>query len=115
MSAYINGTILNNQPTQLKEYLIQIQTDQTSINGGMTRNRIGQKKCAELTFAILSPADYQTLIALFTSGANVVYLNDASDYAGGTLTYNGLPTFAEDVYEQGASLYRPFQVTLREV
>ena len=115
MSVYINGTVLNNQPSILKENLIQIQTDQMSINGGMTRNRIGQKKQSDLTFAILQPSDYQVLVAAFTSGATVAYLNDQSDYSGSTFSFIGLPTFQESEYVQGGSLYRAFQVTIREI
>jgi hypothetical protein len=115
MSIYINGVILANQPTVLVESLIQLQTDQEAILGNMTRNRLGQKKQSDMTFAILQPSDYQTLIANFTTGSGVVYLNDQSDYSGGIMTFNGLPTFQESAYVQGSSLYRPFQVTIREI
>lgn len=115
MSIYINGTILNNQPSVLKESLLQIQTDQMSINGSMSRNRLGQKKQTDMTFAILQPSDYQTLIANFTTGSGVYYLNDQSDYTGNTLTMSGLPSFQEYEYEQGGSLYRAFHVTIREI
>jgi hypothetical protein len=81
----------------------------------MTRNRLGQKKACDMTFAILQPSDYQTLISNFTTGSGVIYLNDQSDYSGGSFTFNGLPTFQESEYVQGGSLYRAFQVTLREI
>lgn len=115
MSIYINNSILNNQPAILKESLLQIQTDQMSINGSMSRNKIGQKKQSDMTFAILQPSDYQSLIANFTTGSGVYYYNDSSDYTGGTLAMSGLPTFQESEYVQGGSLYRAFQVTVREI
>lgn len=115
MTVSINNSSLNNQPSVLKEYLIQIQTDQMSINGGMTRNRIGQKKAVEMTFPILSPADYQTVIAYFTTGSGVYYSNNASDYSGSTFAFSGLPLFNESEYVQGGSLYRQFQVSIREI
>lgn len=115
MTVSINNIPLNNQPSVLTESLIQIQTDQTSINGSMTRNRINQKKQADLTFAILQPSDYQSLISNFTTGSGVYYNNTASDYSGGTLAFSGLPTFQESQYVQGGSLYRAFQVTIREI
>ena len=113
MSVYINSNALPVQPTSLNEYYIQIQTDQTSINGSMTRNRIGQKRGVEMEFTIMQPSDYQTIINYFTTGSGVYYSNDQSSY--GTFTFSGLPFFAEDVYVQGGSLYRPLKVTLREV
>ncbi len=115
MTVSINNVALNNQPILLKENLLQIQTDQMSINGSMARNKIGQKKMADMQFTILSPADYQTLIANFTTGSGVYYSNNASDYSGGLLTFSGLPTFSESEYVQGGSLYRSFQVSLREI
>jgi hypothetical protein len=114
MSISINNTLLNNQPSFLREYLLQIQTDQTSLNGSMTRNRIGQKKVSEMTFSIMSPADYQVLINYFTTGSGVYYYNDATDY-GSVFAFSGLPTFQENPYTQGSSLYRDFQVTIREI
>lgn len=115
MTVSINNSALNNQPATLKESLLQIQTDQISLNGSMTRNRIGQKKIAEMQFTIISPADYQGLIANFTTGSGVYYSNNASDYAGSVFSFSGLPTFSESEYVQGGSLYRAFQVTIREI
>lgn len=115
MTVSINNSALNNQPSLLKENLLQIQTDQTSLNGSMTRNRIGQKKMADMQFMILSPADYQALIANFITGSGIYYSNNASNYNGGTLSFSGLPMFSENEYVQGASLYRALQVTIREI
>lgn len=113
MTVSINNNALPVQPTDLNEHNNQIQTDQTSINGGMTRNRIGQKKQADLTFTIMQPSDYQTVIGYFTTGSGIYYSNDQSSY--GTYTFSGLPSYSEDNYVPGASLYRPLTVTIREV
>jgi hypothetical protein len=115
MSVYINGTILPVQPAALTEELLQIQTDQMSINGSMTRNRIGQKKQATMEFPILQPSDYQTMVNYFTTGSGVYYSNDQSNYTGNVLAMSGLPSFVEDQYVAGSSLYRPFKVVIREI
>lgn len=115
MSIYINNVLLATQPSVLAESLIQIQTDQFSINSTMSRNRLGQKKQADMTFSIMQPSDYQTLIANFTTGSGVYYFNNQSNYAGNTLAFSGLPTFQESSYVQGSSLYRDFKVTIREI
>lgn len=109
----INNSALPVQPTVLIEKNVQIQTDQTSINGSMTRNRIGQKKSVYMGFAIMSPNDYQTTVNYFTTGSGIYYSNDQSSY--GTYTFSGLPLYDEDEYVPGASLFRPLQVTIREV
>jgi hypothetical protein len=108
----INNNALLVQPTGLGESLIQIQTDQMSINGSLTRNRINQKKQADMNFTIMSPADYQTTVNYFTTGSGVYYSNDQSSY--GTFTFSGLPSFSESQYVPGASLFRPLTVTIRE-
>lgn len=115
MTIFINNLSLPNQPSTLFESLVQIQTDQKSINGSLTRNRLGQKKQSAMTFSIMSPSDYQTLISQFTTGSGVYYYNDQSDYAGGILSMSGLPTFQESAYVKGGSLYRQFDVTIREI
>lgn len=112
MSIYINNNLLAIQPSNLREYYTQIQTDQMSINGSMTRNRIGQKKVAEMTFPILQPSDVQTIIGYFTTGSGVYYYNNASKY--GYLAMSGLPMYEEGDYVAGASLYSPLKVTIRE-
>lgn len=114
MGVSISGDSTIPQPSQLLEELLQIQGDNTSINGALQRNRLGQKKQATLTYTYLTPAQYQALIAKFTTGSGVYYSNDASDYAGGIFAFSGLPFFSESPYVQGASLYRPLQVRIRE-
>lgn len=111
----INGTPLPQQPSTVLEEYLQIQTEQTSINGGMQRNKIGQKKQATLTFKDISTSSYQTMVNLFSTGSGVFYRNPLSGYAGGVLTFSGLPFFEESPYEPGASLYRPFHVRIREI
>ena len=65
--------VINNQtvvqPSMLTEKPLQIQTDTFSIAGGMQRNRIGQKKMALLEWDDISPAQYQTLYNIFTTGS----------------------------------------------
>lgn len=113
MAVSVNGSALPVQPTTLNESYIQIQTDQTSINGGMTRNRVGQKKQADMEFTIMQPSNYQTIINQFTTGSGVYYSNDQSSW--GTFTFSGLPSFSESAYVPGTTLYRPLVVNIREV
>lgn len=113
MPVNINNNPLNVQPSLLAERYIQIQTDQMSINGAMARNRMGQKKQAEMEFTIMSPSDYQTTMNYFTTGSGVYYSNDQSSW--GTFTFSGLPMFEENAYVQGSTLYRPLKVTIREI
>lgn len=113
MAVSINNTSLNIQPTTLSESYEQIQTDQVSINGGMTRNRVGQKKRADMEFTIMAPSDYQTVVNYFTTGSGVYYSNNTSSW--GTFSFSGLPLFSESAYVPGASLYRPLRVTIREI
>ena len=115
MSVYINNAILGTQPTLLAEELLQIQTDQISIAGAMTRNRIGSKKQSTMTFPIMQPSDYQALLTNFSTGSGVYYYNDQSNYTGSTLAMSGLPSFTESEYIPGSSLYRPFKVVIREI
>jgi len=115
MSIYINNIVLGVQPTTLTEEYLQIQTDQMSINGSMTRNRIGSKKQATMEFPIVQPSDYQTILGYFTTGSGIFYKNDQSNYIGGILTMSGLPSFSEGEYVAGASLYRPIKVVIREI
>lgn len=114
MSISINGDSTVPQPTILTEELTQIQSENYSIAGAVQRNRIGQKKQATLEYDLLSPSQYQSLISKFTTGSGIYYSNDASNYSGGTLTFSGLPFFNEPAYVPGASLYRGFQVKIRE-
>lgn len=114
MSIYINNQALPVQPSVLKEELLQIQTDQFAIDGSMSRNRIGQKKQSYMLFPIVQPSDYQSLLSNFTTGSGVYYYNDQSDYTGNVLSMSGLPTFTESEYVQGGSLFRAFEVTIRE-
>lgn len=113
MGVSINNTELSIQPSLLKEYKIQIQTDQEAILGNISRNRIGEKKAVDMEFPILSPADYVALINYFTTGSGVYYSNDASSY--GTFSFSGLPLYQEGEYVKGASLFRPLTVTIREI
>lgn len=114
MSVRINGDSSIPQPSNLAERLVQIQSENESIGGSVQRNRIGQKKEAILSYEMLSPTEYQALIAKVTTGSGVGYVNDQSNYAGGVFSFSGLPYFQEDEYVPGASLNRPFVVRIRE-
>lgn len=115
MGIQINSDSTIPQPSDLLEELLQIQSENQSIAGGLQRNRLGQKKQATLQYSYLSPTQYQALISKFTTGSGIFYYNDQSNYTGGIFTFSGLPYFSESSYVQGASLYRPFQVRIREL
>lgn len=112
---YINGTALPVQPSVLTEELLQMQTDQESIDGSMTRHKINQKKRSTMEFPIVQPSDYQTLLSSFVTGSGIYYYNDQSNYTGSVLAMSGLPSFTEQAYVPGSSLFRPFSVVIREI
>lgn len=114
MSVTINSDANTPQPSSLKEELVQIQTDTIAIDGSTQRNRIGQKYQATCSWDWLTPAQYQLLIGYFTSGATVTYNNTLSDYAGGTFSFTGFPSFTESQYINGGSLYRKLDAVIRQ-
>ena len=111
----INGDSTIKQPTDVNENPDAIQTDQMSIAGNMQRNRLGKKNRVVLTWPYLKPAEYQALIAYFDSGNSIVYNNDNSNRAGGTLTFTGLPEYDQGNYYRGQTFMVPLTVTIREV
>lgn len=110
----INSVEVLQQPSSVLEEYIQIQTEQTSINGGMQRNKISQKKQSTLIFRDISVAAYQSLLSSFSTGSGVYYYNPLSAQPGGVFTFSGLPFFENSPYEPGASLLQPFKVRIRE-
>lgn len=114
MTIYLGGQLIV-QPSILTERLVQIESENESIGGSIQRNRIGQKKEAELKWSWLAPSGYQQLVSLFTTGSGFWYSNDQSNYAGGVLTFSGLAFFDEGEYVPGASLFRDFKARIREI
>lgn len=116
----INGTSIK-QPTQARDYRLNIQSDNYALDGSMQRNRIisaanpvGYKYAVDLYWENLGVTDFATLLGLFSSGSGVVYSNPSSKY--GTLTYSGLPMVDEpDPYLPGESLLTTFKATIRQV
>lgn len=115
MAIILSGDATVPQPVDLLEELIQIQSENTSISGSLQRSKINQKKQVTMQYDMLSPADYQNLISKFTTGSGLYYSNNQSNYSGGIFAFSGLPYFSESSYVPGASLYRPFQVKIREL
>lgn len=116
----INASTIK-QPTSARDYRLNIQTDNSALDGGQQRNRIistsnpvGYKYAADLVWENLGVVDFNTLLGLFSSGSGVVYSNPSSKY--GILTYSGLPTVDEpDPYLPGDSLLDTFKVTIRQI
>ncbi|QNK82602.1 hypothetical protein [Nakamurella sp. PAMC28650] len=108
-------TIAQPKSDGVKEELLQIYHDRMRVNGSLQRNFFGVKKQVTLSWPPLAPADFQVLIAMFTSGATVSYSNSNSAYAGGSMNFVGLPLHAEDAYLPGSSILRTLTVTLRQV
>ena len=101
-------------PTDLNEKLIPIETISTSINGGVQRDRIGTKKYALVAWTALAPAEYQALLAFFEPGTAVAYLNNNSNR--GTFSFSGLPLITrEGDYIRGGTFLRDLEVEFREV
>jgi hypothetical protein len=116
MSIYINGSVLGTQPSILNEEDMPLQTDQEAIDGTTRRNKNGQKKRSTMHFPDMPPADYRNLKNQFVTGSGVIYYNDASNETPtGIFTFSGLPTYTENPYLPGASLYRDFDVVIREI
>lgn len=115
MAISINGDSTVPQPSELLEELIQIQSENVSISGGLQRSKIGQKKQVTMRYEEVPPADYQSLISKYTTGSGLYYSNPSANYAGGVFAFSGLPYFSEFPYVPGASLYRPFDVRIREI
>ena len=115
MSVAINNNALPTQPTMVKEEYIQIQSEQMALDGSMTRNKLGQKRQASISIPYMSPSDYQTALAYFTTGSGVYYSNDKSNYTGGVFAFSGLPFFSESEYVQGGTLFRALDIRIREI
>jgi hypothetical protein len=110
----LNGTTVL-QPTMLTEEYLQIQTDQTAVDGSMQRNRMGQKKQATLQWTMMTSSDYQVVTALFSTGSGISYYNDQSNKPGGVFTFSGLPSYVDSQYTQGGSLLTNLQLKIREI
>jgi len=116
MSISINNNALPVQPSNLNESDLQLQTDQEAVDGTMRRNKFGQKKNSVMHFSMLAPSDYRTIKNYFVTGSGVYYSNDNSnETSNGLYAFSGLPAFTENEYAPGASLYRDFDVTIREI
>src|ERR1700722_9790104 len=114
------NNILIPQPTLLRDYRINIQTENTALDGGTQRNRVvsggnpvGYKYAVDLEWDNQGTSDFTTLLGIFSSGSGLVYSNPATKY--GPLTYSGLPYVTEpDPYQAGDSLLTTLQVTIRQ-
>lgn len=115
MSVYINNSALPQQPTLLLEEYLQIQSEQMSLDGSMSRNKIGQKRQVTMEIPFMSPANYQGALSNFITGSGVYYSNDKSNYTGGVFAFSGLPFFEESEYVQGGTLFRALKVRIREI
>lgn len=108
----INGASIR-QPSRVREYKEHIQSEKTSVDGSMQRNRLGFKYVAELTWDRLPVADFGSLESKFTTGSGIYYRNPSSKY--GVLAYSGLPFTDESEYERGESLLSTYKVRIREI
>lgn len=111
MAIQLNSTTLSPQPNALTENTIQIQTDATSINGTMHRYWNNSKKQVEMTFSLLTTAEWTTLSGYVANQANtVIYNNTDTGY-----TFTGFGTITADGFIRGASFRRDVKVTIQEV
>lgn len=117
----INGNSSIKQPTTAADYRINIQTENTSLDGSTQRNRVisannpvGYKYAVDLYWEDIGVGDYQTLLGIFTSGSGLTYSNPSSKY--GALTYSGLPYPDDNApYIPGESLLSNLKVTIRQI
>jgi len=112
----INGLDIPVEPSALNEYYEKIETDNVSLSGAMQRNRRNKKKVAELTFSVLTPAEYTSLLALFEDGDSVTYANPESNRVAFQASDTYLPTITtEGAYLKGGDYNREsLAVRLRE-
>lgn len=112
----INSLDIPVEPTTLNEYYEKIETDNVSLSGAMQRNRRNKKKVVEMGFTLLTPAEYNALLALFEDGDAVDYANPESNRAAFQTDDEYLPTITnEGEYVKGGDFKREsLNVTLRE-
>lgn len=112
----INDTTILS-PSVLREEIIQIQTEQYSVDGTVSRNKTGQKWQATAVWENISPADYRTIRDLFITGSGVYYYNDASaENSSGILAFSGMPFMSPlGDYVPGSSLNKTIQARIREI
>ena len=121
ISPLLLNNILVKQPTTLRDYRINIQTENYALDGGLQRNRVisaanpvGYKYAVDMEWDDLNVSDFQTLLGIVSSGSGIVYSNPATKY--GSLTYSGLPFVTEpNSYIAGDSLLSTLQVTIRQI
>lgn len=114
MSIYLNGQYIQ-QPSQLQETPIPIQTDTTAMDGSMQRNYRGMKYNVQMQFKDISVSGYQQIMGIINTGNYISYNNTLSAQTGGSLTFSGLPSFKTAPYESGASLYQQLDVSVRQI
>ena len=115
------GNVTPKQPTRVREYRINIQTENQALDGAIQRNRftstsnpVGYKYAADLTWEDLGITDFNTILGIVSSGSGIVYSNPSSKY--GSLTFSGLPFVQEpDAYLAGDSLLTTLKVTVRQI
>ena len=121
LSPILLNNVLVKQPTTARDYRINIQTENTSLDGSMQRNRvissnnpIGYKYAVDLQWNDLSVSDFQTILSIITLGSGITYSNPNSKY--GSLTYSGLPFVTEpNPYQAGDSLLSTLQLSIRQI
>ena len=102
-------------PTGYEDNYDQFFTDNISLAGNRQRNRRAKKKWARMTWTLLEPAEFQSLIDKFNDGDEVDFTNTDSSF--GTFDFTGIPDLPLETgdYLPGGSFLRDLTVTLREV
>lgn len=112
----IDGSNITKMPTTLNEYYEYARTDTTTLNSTMQRNQLAKKKCAEMSWQNIKPADLAGILAWAESLTSHTYNNDGgAKFAG--VTWTALVTItAPGGYIAGATyMLDTFSVKLREV
>lgn len=105
----LNGNEIQ-QPSGLKEELLQKVVDKTTITGITGRFWLSQKKQSTMVFTAISTAAYLNLIGYFyNTGQGVTYHNDNTNFS-----FYGFATVAEDTFLPGASYLKNLTVTILE-
>jgi hypothetical protein len=103
-------------PTDLIEEPLPIQTDLEAVDGTTSRQKMGSKWQATLTWENMDPVSYRQVMGIITTGSGFFYYNDQSaEVASALLTFSGMATYKPGSYVAGSSLNKTLTAVVREI
>lgn len=110
---YFNGQLPPQQPTTLNEDPRQVKTDQSSIDGSVSRNVLPKRKRASMTWDMVTPGTIQFFDNLYNTLAPIEYRNDTSSRFG-ILQFSGPMDMTGGTYIRGGSGLSPLTISIQE-